>query len=224
MCAATRGRVLRPLFQLTRTYGASPSGARTMRHRKTLAGGCARSSIGGASMLICAVVARHASPLSSSPSGEACSATTAQMSIKPPPISLAARSHPPTFFRIPHGSVLRLVTRRYGAFTPAARAQTRRRVAAQKNNLRGWQLQQAGVGVGCGPGPLRNAGIGSPGCGHTIRQNSRPRRRGDRIGRYLLHCIGRQSPFPSLCRAAEFSRYRGIANCSKPTRATRESR
>ena len=37
-------------------------------------------------------------PLNSSPSGEACSATTPQMSIKPPPISLAARSHPPTFF------------------------------------------------------------------------------------------------------------------------------
>jgi len=67
-----------------------------------------------------------------------------------------------------------------------------------KNNLRGWQLQQAGVGVGCGPGPLRNAGIGSPGCGHTIRQNSRPRRRGDRIGRYLLHCISRLWHFSGM--------------------------
>jgi hypothetical protein len=37
-------------------------------------------------------------PLSNIPSGEACSATTPQMSIKPPPINLAARSHPPTFF------------------------------------------------------------------------------------------------------------------------------
>src|ERR1700692_2378712 len=27
------------------------------------------------------------------------------------------------------------------------------------NNLRGWQLQQASVGVGRGPGPLRNASI-----------------------------------------------------------------
>src|SRR6202035_5993710 len=35
-----------------------------------------------------------------------------------------------------------------------------------KKNLRGWQLQQAGVGVGGGPGPLRNAGIGSPASSH----------------------------------------------------------
>ena len=49
------------------------------------------------------------------------------------------------------------------AHSPDKRAQTRRRGRGTKNNLRGWQLQQAGVGVGRGPGPLRNAGIGSPG-------------------------------------------------------------
>ncbi|MEA2838089.1 MAG: hypothetical protein QOD89_2639, partial [Bradyrhizobium sp.] len=46
---------------------------------------------------------------------------------------------------------------------PDKRAQTRLRGRGTKNNLRGWHLQQAGVGVGRGPGPLRNAGIGVAG-------------------------------------------------------------
>src|SRR6478609_170139 len=95
-------------------------------------------------------------PLTSSPSGEACSATTPQMSIKPPPISLAARSHPPTFF-------LYHMVLCSGSDTPLwrihldKRAQTRRRGRGPKNNLRGWQLQQTGVGVGRGPRENRNA-------------------------------------------------------------------
>jgi hypothetical protein len=45
-------------------------------------------------------------------------------------------------------------------------------VAAKKIILGGGSFRRLAWGVGCGPGPLRNAGIGSPGCGHTIRQNS----------------------------------------------------
>src|SRR3984893_968800 len=89
-------------------------------------------------------------PLSSSPSGEACSATTPQMSIKPrrsawPRAPTRERSSYTTWFCAPVRD------------TPLwrihldKRAQTRRRGRGPKNNLRGWQLQQAGVGIGRGP-------------------------------------------------------------------------
>src|SRR5262245_49849315 len=55
------------------------------------------------------------------------------------------------------------------ARSPDKRAQTRRRGRGTKNNLRAWQLQQAGVGVGRGPGPLKNAGIGPPGGVEDVR-------------------------------------------------------
>ena len=92
-------------------------------------------------------------------SGEACSATTPRMTIKHPPTGRALL--PANVLPMPHDSVLRFVTRRYGAFTQTRGRKPGAGVAAQKDNFRGRQLPQAGVGVGCGPGPLRNAGIGS---------------------------------------------------------------
>jgi hypothetical protein len=45
------------------------------------------------------------------------------------------------------------------AHSPDKRAQTRRRGRGTKNNFRGWQLQQAGVGVGCGPFAIGIVGL-----------------------------------------------------------------
>jgi hypothetical protein len=106
------------------------------------------------------------------------------------------------------------------AHSPDKRAQTRRRGRGTKNNLRGWQLQQAGVGVGRGPGPLRNAGIGSPGCGHPDKAGPAARVSSARPNVACPACIARSASRSGPAADWHAGKVAASGRSIRPTRLT----
>jgi hypothetical protein len=103
---------------------------------------------------------------------------------------------------------------------PDKRAQTRRQGRGTKNNLRGWQLQQAGVGVGRGPRPPRNAGIGSPGCGHPDKAGPAARVSSARPNVACPACIARSASRSGPAADWHAGKVAASGRSIRPTRLT----
>jgi hypothetical protein len=86
--------------------------------------------------------------------------------------------------------------------------------------LRGWQLQQAGVGVGRGPGPLRNAGIGSPGCGHPDKAGPAARVSSARPNVACPACIARSASRSGPAADWHAGKVAASGRSIRPTRLT----